>query len=760
MINVTLFSKGSKDLGSGIAVEGYLNDIANLIRKADKVTIEEGDDVLEIKNKSHYIVRTSCKGSRKDANCSKTSTLLIIDMDKGTNRDKKPISPREVHIALKNANVNHFIYTTWSNSSSIPKFRILIETEEEYNKEQLKGLNSQFLLFLRGKAGILITHVKEMNTWSQPWFFGRYLNTYETYEYYEGNKFRNNPNHNPVAEESAASDEETPLSALEEMYENIRLGREFHESLRTISFQLVKDGMSKAHCKAQLKSLMNGSKEAGSDRWQKRYLEIDRLVDGVKDHEDSEETEKWSIGKAHKIVKMGLPKAPGLMGQFMTELEEFMNYRDETIAFVSSIFICSSIIGRKFNVDINDSEGRGKPTALNMYLTLAAETGSGKSEIEDSVENCYMQFSGANGNIQDFFFKGRVSGPRALYKRYLNQRCIGFIQNEKGIAGQSSLGDQQGMKDAWLNLYGQGAWNKWSGAAGFTDSDTDIKSIRGVAVSYVGESTPVELRKAYSKGDQVANGTIPREMIFTLGDLNTKPNRAIRKAYSKQIVERFNELISLCHREVSVDIYAPIILTSASSADRDRYLDIQEEYRARQNSGEDVLERAMSSRAFVKMLRLAGICTVINKGPEHERIGYIDKPEWEWAKKVVEYEYANMQQIVNLTNGSDDLGVAVKYAVHRITQMLDDTIKDSTIKLDRQHRDMRRIPCNYLKKAIRYTPAVLALDGDFKKAYKIVSGVDKVIGYMIDLGIISKAEKNPLVRGDCYRVLQGINEYI
>ena len=756
MITITLF-KNIYDK-SGVQVCGEFREIVDRLRKSAKISDKErAGDLNTAKLYNKCFIRTGCNGARKDSNCDEGSKLIVIDMDKGTRANPKPWNVSKV---LEEMNINHFIYTSWSNMvAGEPKYRILIPTNREYKKNQLKSLNAEILRIL-AEHGQGIVHVKEMDSFSQPWFYGRHVEEYNTYEYFDGMDYEFNEEYieqtNALPEKEASAD----VTGKAALYNNIRTGSEYHESLRTLSFQMIKDGMSKADCKSYLRSLMDGCLEAGSDRWQKRYEEIDRLVDGVKDDESSAEEKDWSIGKSKGIKRFGLPKAPGLMGQFMLELEEFMNYRDETIAFVSSIFICSSIIGRKFNVDINDSEGRGKPTALNMYLTLAAETGSGKSEIEDSVENCYMQFSGANGNIQDFFFKGRVSGPRALYKRYLNQRVIGFIQNEKGIAGQSSLGDQQGMKDAWLNLYGQGAWNKWSGAAGFTDSDTDIKSIRGVAISYVGESTPVELRKAYSKGDQVANGTIPREMIFTLGELNTKPNRMIRKEYSKDIVDRFIELINLCHPEAGADMYQPIILTSASPADREMYLDVQEQYRDRQNRGEDVLERAMSSRAFVKMLRLAGICSVINKGPEGERIGYIDAAEWDWARKVVEYEYSNMEQIVNLTNGGDDLGLAVKFAVLKITQMLDDSIKDSTLKLDKSSRDAKWIPCTYLKKAIRYSPLVIALNGDPKKAYKIVSGVDKVIGYMIDLGIISKPEKNKIRRGECYRVLEAINEYI
>ncbi len=767
MIKITFFKNIFTRTGN--TVECSFEELAAMIKQSVKI---DGTDRDKVYNKC--FIRTQCRGARKDGNCDDSSVVIIIDADRAGGASAL-VEPSVAHNVLKDMGINHLIYTSWSHKSDpekqVNKYRILIPVEGCYNKRDIVSANWQILRILK-ENGVDIKHVKEMDSWSQPWFYGRHIGEYECYEYYGGKEFQVDPDERSCEdkedEEVSQEDEDGGKEKDEgkvcgvtkqELYDNIRTGAEFHESLRTLSYQMIKDGMSNADVKAYLKVLMDGSLEAGSDRWQKRYGEIDRLVDGA-EKLSGEDSAGWCLAEEKKFKKISLPKAPGLMGQFMTELEEFMNYRDETIAFVSSIFIVSSIIGRKFNVDINDADGRGKPTALNMYLTLAAETGSGKSEIEDAVENCYIQFSGANGNIQDFFYKGRVSGPRALYKRYLNQRVIGFIQNEKGIAGQSSLGDQQGMKDAWLNLYGQGAWNKWSGAAGFTDSDTDVKSLRGVAVSYVGESTPVELRKAYSKGDQVANGTIPREMIFTISELNTKPNRNIRKCYSKSVVDRFIELVNLCHPESASDVYAPVIITSAGEADREKYLDVQEAYRVRQNEGEDVLERAMSSRAFVKMLRLAGICTVINKGPYGDRINYIDRDEWEWARSVVEYEYANMEQIVNLTNGTDDLGAAVKFAVTKIKQMLDDKISDSTLRLDKESRVLKLIPCTNLKKAIRYNSAVLALNGDPKKAYRIVSGVDKVINYMIDLGIISKPEKNKLRRGECYRVLKAINEYI
>lgn len=705
------------------------------------------------KHSAYWIRGVSKDGCRKDKSMD-VSRLLVIDGDSGFDGQNAP-DPIKVHRALVEMNLNHFIYTTHSHlGAEKNKFRVVIEATD-YKKSDLKANNARILKLLSRK-GIKIAYVKEMSSFSQPWFVPTRDDPedgmFECYEYYKGHKWESlNGSESYVdrvkREANLSSDVEIAGESLDVIYENIRTGKEFHESLRTISYQYIKDGMSKANTVAYLQNLMNGSSDAGTERWQKRYNDLERLVQGAIDKVDEENSADFELesDELDEFDNKKMPIPSGLLGQFIQETKEFMMYEDDTIAFVASMFIVSSICGRKFNVDINNKDGMAHPTALNMYLTLAAETGVGKSEIENAVENCYMQFSGNNGKVMDFFYKGRVTGPRALYRIYSKQRCIGIISNEKGIADQSKLGDQQGLKDAWLNLYGQGAWKKWTGASTLSSDDDSIQSIRAVAISRIGESTPVELRKAYSGEDQVQNGLIPRESIFVIDKISLNPNREIRTEYSPNIINKFNSLIGTCAEDSAEDgLFKPYIISVSDKSLYEDMIKTQMFYRAKQENGETIYERAMSSRMFVKMLRYVGLITVIN----YPKSLTIKREDWEWAKKVVETEYSNIGNVVALTGGSNEMEDAIKRVKEFYKMCIMDFGRYNNKKIDKAMSPelvkAKWIPLNMARDVLARYPELLAIKTSANSGY-VNTPLDKVNQYLERQDVIKISKKvNPV----------------
>jgi hypothetical protein len=63
--------------------------------------------------------------------------------------------------------------------------------------------------------------------------------------------------------------------------ENIRIGRDFHESLLQLSWMLIADGTDADAAVNQLRALMEQSEALHDERWQERYDDIQRLVDGA-----------------------------------------------------------------------------------------------------------------------------------------------------------------------------------------------------------------------------------------------------------------------------------------------------------------------------------------------------------------------------------------------------------------------------------------------------------------------------------------------
>lgn len=145
MITITLF-KNIYDK-SGVQICGEFKEIVSKIRNSNRLSDKEREgDLSTAKLYNKCFIRTGCNGARKDSNCDEGSKLIVIDMDKGTRANPKPWNVSQVLIEM---NINHFIYTSWSNMvAGEPKYRILIPTNREYKKNQLKSLNAEILRIL------------------------------------------------------------------------------------------------------------------------------------------------------------------------------------------------------------------------------------------------------------------------------------------------------------------------------------------------------------------------------------------------------------------------------------------------------------------------------------------------------------------------------------------------------------------------------------------------------------------------------------
>ena len=65
------------------------------------------------------------------------------------------------------------------------------------------------------------------------------------------------------------------------LLDNIREGCALHDSLRDLAAKMIRSGMSPGAAVNQLRALMKGSTAPHDDRWQERYDDIPRLVDGA-----------------------------------------------------------------------------------------------------------------------------------------------------------------------------------------------------------------------------------------------------------------------------------------------------------------------------------------------------------------------------------------------------------------------------------------------------------------------------------------------
>ena len=86
------------------------------------------------------------------------------------------------------------------------------------------------------------------------------------------------------------------------LYDNILKGRELHDSLRDLAAKMITAGTSPGATVNQLRGLMDSSTAPHDDRWEDRYDDIPRLVDGAEGFKGNDSAEQSEPQKGDELV--------------------------------------------------------------------------------------------------------------------------------------------------------------------------------------------------------------------------------------------------------------------------------------------------------------------------------------------------------------------------------------------------------------------------------------------------------------------------
>ncbi|BCA94339.1 hypothetical protein TUM19329_07000 [Legionella antarctica] len=136
--------------------------------------------------------------SRAENNAESASSILIIDCDKGINKEGLEIEgspdPRLIHEVLVKLNIGHIIYGSHSHYSGNKgnRCRIILATEKPYHKEQLAATAEALVLLINQNLDEkLLAYAKENGVFAQAWYTPRkpYNSTVTPlyFEYLNGN---------------------------------------------------------------------------------------------------------------------------------------------------------------------------------------------------------------------------------------------------------------------------------------------------------------------------------------------------------------------------------------------------------------------------------------------------------------------------------------------------------------------------------------------------------------------------------------------
>lgn len=707
MFVITTFSGNHKNVSNGEVTE--FNNFKELAKCFEQP--QQGP-----KHHAYFVRGRLDPIYREDKNLAE-SNLLVLDADRSADGKNAP-APLAMHRVLSMLKLEHFIYTSHSHNLEQNKYRVVIPCKLQ-NKGQLKMAVSVMCNTLVG-LGVGIENVKEMSTWTQPWFIPtRDDPTDGLFEYYygEGNWF--------VAPEAVLEKEaqtEPVVSSnktMDQMVKEIQDGTEYHTNLRNMIWGMAKDGMTKAAIKATITGIMNGCKEK-DERWETRMKELDRNIDGAFDKNIIEDVDLSDVNVDAEEKENPIPWPPGLLGKLAQTSYEQQIYQYKEVAVVSAVGLVAGITGRKFNVM------GAQPMGLNVYMTLIMSTGMGKEGIGNFMERHILGSKELTIGAS-FYGNGDFTSARAIINQFKDARSQVCVCSEAGLLLQTRSGNVASKTAMLLDMYSKSHRDGWTKGTTFSNADDSIPRLRAVAATIISEATPETLLSAYRDTGALDNGHLPRQSIFRVTSKRPRMNRNAMSETSIDIKNRLKTLISKCANIQAVDDPSPYLLTFDPAVQddvwdySDKCNDIME-----QNLQLNPIKSKMATRMFVKAVKYAGIATVFN----HENNLIIGEEEWNWGKQMVEYEMRGVDNFFLGSGFSDKMhDLVTRYVGPAIVRML---------KTARTTVNKNTFAAYDLSQRLRNCTALNEISDKADQRSNPVSGFNKALKYMCDNGYLIK----------------------
>lgn len=691
-----------------------------------------------------YFVRGELEPpERKDVNL-KSADVLVLDGDATNTNDDSCCPPIDVNIALTELEVNHFIYTTHSHTFNKNKFRVVIPCKIS-NKDNLSDTIQKILSELKDKD-VDIKNVKEMSTWSQPWFIPSRDNpddgVFEHYEFLEGKDYVEvqsiDKRDNIISDNndnSSGNDDNhrSGTDTIQNIIATITNGGEgLHHAINKYSYMQIKDGIAPAVVVATLQGLMTAC-PSQDERWQDRFADIPRCVDGAINKLADEGTiDVTDLNTAGSVKIEKIPWPPGLLGKLSDDAYNMQVYQYREVAVVSAIGLIAGIVGRKFNVS---------NTGLNVYLTLIMDTGMGKDSIVKFISKALFDVvdEGDGLTTSSFLGKSKFTGAKAIVNRMKNALSQISVFTEAGLLMQTKSGDQSGLLRTLLDIYTKSGCNDIFIGAEYSDEDKSVPNLRAPALSIINESTADSLQQAFKDNNSIDSGHLPRQSIYrVVGDKPYRNWAAGTCKISDICMDKLKELAVKCAKIQAISdpkswhFFFDDGIGEKANALEKYYTDEYNEHRGSNNT-----KANMASRMPLKALKFAAIASVFN---HHELV--IREAEWEWAEAIVKYEYEGVENFF-ISAGSGEMGDIVTHVVGpTIIRMLNGKYKAAKTGISKRDRDTGIIPLSVLSFNLKSNTSIKKLDDDPTMRTNPKTGLQKVIDHMIQYEYL-KIVKDP-----------------
>lgn len=331
----------------------------------------------------------------------------------------------------------------------------------------------------------------------------------------------------------------------------------------------------------------------------------------------------------------GFAFPPGKMGELASYFYYSSLKQIPVFAVCEALAFTAGIFGKAYNTP-------GKPTGLNIYQMVLAESGAGKGALSKGPESlaihlerkyhvpnatkfiCTRKFSHANSMIHE------------LAENNSFTQCLSeFGQTFKAMMNGKSPADVS-VRTQMLDVFDKSGMFDRVGGLRYTDNTKTVDIPHAVAYSFLGESVPEPFFSNVDI-DTLTDGFMSRFLVLSYTGEVPYDNESALWCPSDELgghlaaaVMGVQALLGRCETPVQVQWHGDI---------EDWGVSHSRQCTDNLNRAKDPLERSLWTRAHLKIVKLASLCAVM----DDPSFPVICKEHFEWAKEFYEYHMETLR---------------------------------------------------------------------------------------------------------------------
>lgn len=432
---------------------------------------------------------------------------------------------------------------------------------------------------------------------------------------------------------------------------------------------------------------------------------------------------------------------PGLTGVLARYIYDTAPRPVKEIAIAAALGFLAGICGKGWSIT---------QSGLNLYIVLIARSGVGKEAIHSGIDKVVNGVAMRAPYVHNLIEKATFGSGQALHKHLLKNPCFLNISGEWGRKlRQFSKEDgrnttAEGLRTMMTELYQKSGPENSVGGMQYSKKEDSVESVKGVAYSFLGETTPDTFYESLSSS-MMADGFLSRftHIEYTGERVPLNPN--MLRPMEPSLIAILADIVNAAERcgngENGVNAVQRTDSVSQKLNDYEKFCD------DKINTTVDESKRQMYNRASLKVSKISALLAVA----DNDKVPVIDDQHVDWAMQLVNKDIAVTEKHLE----AGDIGTGDGARQNKLNNIITEYLKKS---LNSDSESTRKMRANGIVTRQHLQTRTINSAAFEKYQGGSIRALDTTLKSMVDNGQLVEVDKTTLYKeykfsGRAYQVV-------